>query len=161
MTKQKKTIDERFDEKFERRGDDECWNWVAGLDKDGYGCFQAPTTSRAHRYAYERAYGPIPKGDGFHGTCICHRCDNPRCVNPRHLFAGTMADNMRDMKEKGRLKPGTENLTGRGAPKKLTAEIALAIRCSPLSQKKLGALYGVDRTLIYQIKKGKIWAHAK
>lgn len=89
-------------------GRDSCWNWTgAKLGRDGYGGFsvarrlarghQAPRY--AHRVAYELTHGPIPAG-----LCVLHRCDNPKCVNPSHLFLGTQADNLRDASVKGRLR---------------------------------------------------------
>lgn len=76
-----------------------CWNWRAPLDREGYGCITvAKKKQRAHRVSYEVYRGEIPAG-----LLICHRCDNRRCVNPGHFFLGTIADNNKDMTEKGRL----------------------------------------------------------
>lgn len=81
----------------------DCWLWTAGLDKDGYGKFaiglggHAQIHTRAHRFAYEVFVGTIP--DGY---VVCHRCDNPPCVRPDHLFAGTSLDNNDDKVAKGR-----------------------------------------------------------
>lgn len=80
-----------------------CWNWNGTLHKDGYGVFYTPTRSGdkktllAHRFAWELVNGNIPAG-----LCICHKCDNPRCVNTNHLFVGTQLDNIADMVAKGR-----------------------------------------------------------
>ena len=74
----------------------DCWNWT-GATANGYGVLNFGGQVRAHRLAYETFVGPIPDG-----LLVCHRCDNPRCVNPGHLFVGTNSDNTRDMVSKGR-----------------------------------------------------------
>ena len=74
-----------------------CWEWIGNKDKDGYGRLSLNKIIRAHRYSWELYFGKIP-GD----LIICHRCDNPPCVNPDHLFIGTHLDNARDREKKGR-----------------------------------------------------------
>jgi hypothetical protein len=80
-----------------------CWEWQRALNKTGYGVAPHQRGKRggrlAHRVVYERLVGPIPVG-----MCLCHKCDNPRCVNPSHMFIGTHADNMRDAANKGRIR---------------------------------------------------------
>jgi HNH endonuclease len=92
----------RFDESFPRLSDDECWPWMKSLNSDGYGHFYMGSDARislekAHRASWMFHVGEIPCG-----AQVLHRCDNPRCVNPAHLFLGTHVDNMRDMAAKKR-----------------------------------------------------------
>lgn len=96
------SMDDRWAEKVDQRGSDECWPWLASHDADGYGRFQEPTPTgqrhiRAHRWTYERWVGPIPDG-----SVVMHTCDNPPCVNPAHLRLGTPRDNNADKVAKGR-----------------------------------------------------------
>lgn len=80
-----------------------CWEWKRALDKMGYGLIHVgPVMEKASRYSWRIHFGEIPPGEGYHGTCVCHHCDNPACVNPSHLFLGSMQDNIDDMMAKGR-----------------------------------------------------------
>ena len=80
---------------------DGCWNWTAALSTKGYGKFKVVkrTQIHAHRWIWEYYNGPISDG-----LFVCHHCDNPKCVNPDHLFLGTHLDNMEDAFKKGRIK---------------------------------------------------------
>jgi hypothetical protein len=79
-----------------------CWEWQAGKDKQGYGRFAIrPRNMAAHRASWLIHKGALPSG-----LQVLHRCDNPSCVNPEHLFLGTPTDNMRDCAAKGRIVPG-------------------------------------------------------
>lgn len=124
----------RFWSKVDRRGDDECWPWTGGAHPRGYGRFtlQHPRTVAAHRFAWEIANGrEFPRG--LNG---CHRCDNPPCVNPAHIWPGTQAENLADMYAKGRRGrttplpappgPRSKPFCGRGHP--MTPENARASR---------------------------------
>lgn len=81
-----------------------CWLWTGAILKvSGYGAFAVKGKRvAAHRFAWELYHGKIPKRKDYHGWTVCHRCDNPACVRPSHLFLGSHKDNMRDMIRKGR-----------------------------------------------------------
>ena len=130
----------------------DCWQWAACKEKDGYGHFgRDGKMRRAHRLSWQFTYGDIPEG-----MCVLHRCDNPGCVNPSHLFLGTHADNMHDAAQKGRLAHGEEN--GRH---KLTGEDVLEIRellaKGALTQQNIADEFGVSQAHVSYIKHGKTW----
>lgn len=87
-------------------GSDGCWVWIGNRRPDGYGLFYLfGKQLRAHRVSWEMHNGPIPEG-----VFVCHRCDNPSCVRPSHLFLGTIQDNNADRVQKGR--PGSKGVFG-------------------------------------------------
>ena len=91
-----KSIAERFFGKVHKT--DGCWLWIARCDKAGYGRFTMNGREEsAHRSVWKLKHGDIPEG-----TCVLHRCDNPPCVRPDHLFLGTQKDNMEDCSNKNR-----------------------------------------------------------
>ena len=99
-----KSLAERFHEKFIVNEENGCWEWQASRNKKGYGTIgdgngRKGRTILSHRVSYEMFIGPIPSG-----IFVMHKCDNPRCVNPYHLKAGTAQDNSTDMTYKGRQK---------------------------------------------------------
>lgn len=142
-------VEERFWAKVVKT--DSCWIWTAGKTVGGYGSFRIRhprTKTLAHRIAYELTYGSIPDG-----LFVCHRCDNPPCVRPDHLFLGSSAENTADAKTKGRI-------TGRPRGTTLSAEAARAIRRAHTlghSQARLARAYGVDRLTIRNVLIGKTW----
>lgn len=95
-----KPMEQRFREKYVIDNSTECWNWQGALVGIGYGHLNGERGSKsqvAHRYSYELHVGKIPDG-----MIVCHKCDNPSCVNPEHLYVADHATNMREMKAKGR-----------------------------------------------------------
>jgi HNH endonuclease len=94
----KKTTEERFNEKYIVNKLSGCWEWQAHCDKDGYGVFWFNNYPiQAHRFSFIWFIGDIEST-----MKTCHKCDNPCCVNPFHLFKGTNKDNMNDAQSKGR-----------------------------------------------------------
>lgn len=135
-----------------------CWLWRGTVKAHGYGVIRIDNTYwRAHRLSWTLFNGAIPDG-----KAVCHRCDNPRCVNPEHLFLGTQADNMRDMQSKGRkasanVNPAKGEAHGRA---KLTAAQVSDIRHANehgATQSQLAAIYGVTQSTISAIIRGVNW----
>lgn len=125
----------------------DCINFSGCKDTGGYGLKRVGSKLyKAHRVAWITAYGVIPEG-----LFVCHKCDNPACVNVDHLFLGNNSDNMKDMYSKGR--GNTKDIIA----KKLTSKIAEEIRCSVGLYKDIAAKYGVDRTMVGKIKSGVCW----
>lgn len=149
------TLAESIQIKFKIDPQTDCWNWTASKNNKGYGRLRFRNKEQlAHRASYEVHIGPIPKG-----LCVCHRCDNPACINPGHLFVGTSAENSADMVDKGRT--STPNLRGSShGNAKLTEADIVAIRAAKgLTLRQLGEIYGVSGANISYIRRGEAWAH--
>lgn len=158
------SLEQRFWSKVDKTSSPTgCWLWTGYRNPKGYGRF-GPTKkidAYSHRVSYEMHKGPIPAG-----LLVCHRCDNPPCVNPKHLFTGTMQDNVDDMMSKGRhifQKFPEKHPRGENAgPSKLTAEKVQAIHQlldQGDSQQKIAVKFGVSQGLISHIKLGHSWKH--
>lgn len=163
-----------------------CWIYTGrGRNGSGYGLFGAQGRMLlVHRLSFRLVVGEIPKGEGYHGTCVLHRCDNPICVNPEHFRLGTQQDNEDDKHLKGRAPKG-DNHWSRLHPEKaargdrngahtrpervnrgedvgnskLTADQVREIRSSTGSHASTGRRYGVTGELVSLIRKRKVWKH--
>lgn len=143
----------RFMSSFIKTNKNSCWNWTGTKDTDGYGIFYLNGTNvRAHRYSYIKAFGLI-----VNNNVICHKCDNPSCVNPHHLFQGQPIDNVRDMIRKGR----DEFIGSRNHNAKLTEKDIPKIRKSSKSYNELAISYNVSDKTIGNIKRLETWRHVK
>ena len=160
-----KPLADRFAKFVDVRGEDECWLWMGARHDFGYGKIGAgPGTNvplSAHRVAWELASGrSVP--DGMY---VCHRCDNPPCVNPAHLFIGTPADNARDAARKGRTRnhggfPGAANPSAKLQPDQVEA-IRAAYRRREGSQEAIGRRFGIGQSQVSVIVRGIGWAEGR
>lgn len=142
---------ERFMAKVEPELNSGCWLWAGGLTSDGYGVAQHRKKSLlAHRVSYELFNGSAPSR-----ALVCHRCDIRSCVNPVHLFVGTQADNMADMRLKGRAsrKHGSQN--GRAVLNEVAArEVSDLLKTGAFSAREIARSYGVSDSTVSRIKHG-------
>jgi hypothetical protein len=152
-----KTAEERFWAKVDKSGPlilkTRCWVWTAYKCNRGYGQFKNHgKMEKAHRCAYAFKNGTL-----FQELCVCHKCDNPSCVNPEHLFLGTKLDNKLDCIRKGRLSP----TRGESHPNvKLTVREVLDIRSRPSYfgiNTHLAKEFGVKKSAISKIRTGRTW----
>lgn len=131
-----------------------CWEWTAYKNANGYGCIGVDRKScLSHRVAYAIFVGDIPNG-----VCVLHKCDNPGCVNPDHLFLGSRIDNIFDMIGKKRDRHlfgeqhGRSKLTGSDVVK-----IRKLLKSGFVSQEKIAKMFGITQCVISDINLGRIW----
>lgn len=176
----------RFWSKVDKNGgEDACWEWLAGKNKSGYGKFSTVDKHwRAHRAAWIIASKEIPSDNLY----VCHKCDNPGCVNPAHLFLGLPKDNAADMAAKGRSLSGDRN-PSRTRPERLRRGDNHPVRLNPslvkrgsdssnthlteadvieikrlwhnsrITSRQLAEKYSIGKTSVLRIIHGKTWAH--
>lgn len=130
---------------------DSCWMWTAAVSPKGYGIFHSDKKVPAHRYSYELYNGAIPSG-----LLVLHRCDNPPCVRPDHLFLGTNADNMADRNAKNRQSRGAKNCSSASLcedrVRQIRKEAARGVR-----HRDIALRFGVDTSQISRIANRKTW----
>lgn len=146
------SVIERFWSKVAVAGPDDCWLWTAGCNSQGYGYFWAGGQGHAaHRFSYELTFGPIPEG-----LLIRHKeCDNPPCVNPRHLMPGTTQQNKDDETDRMR------HLFGeRHHMTPLSERDVMAIRSEHVEGARpyeLASRYRISKQAVIKILKGESW----
>ncbi len=149
--------EERFWAKVERRRKNQCWLWLASLRGRGYGQFGGPLChgahGAAHRISWLIHFGPIPDG-----LFVLHHCDNPRCVNPSHLFLGTHQDNMADRDAKNRVAHGERHYRATTS----AAKVGMARRMfsAGSSIAEITAATSLSRRILKRVIEGKQWKRA-
>jgi hypothetical protein len=149
-----KPIADRFWPKVDKRGPNECWPWTGAARRkdEGYGAFWRDGRHQpASRIAYEITNGPIEPH-----LVICHRCDNPPCCNPAHLFVGERPDNDADRVAKGRQCKGESVGTA-----KLTAEQVRVIRAlrGVKTRKAIAPMFGITTAYVGELWRRESWKH--
>lgn len=131
-----------------------CWDWTGSVDAKGYGRLNVGNRPmQAHRTSWEAFRGPIPGGQH-----VLHRCDNPKCIRPEHLFLGDQASNMADKMAKKRHRYGVSRGTDHGCSK-LNEEQVREIRASTGPSRIIAELYGISGRQVRDIRTLKVWKH--
>lgn len=155
-----RSVADRFWDKVDKRGPDDCWPWLGARSRQGYGYLNTGgrkhlVTKKSHRIAWELRYGDIPTG--MH---VLHSCDLPECCNVAHLRLGTNADNVRDKMARGRLGPREGRANGHA---RLTENDVDLIRMTydtlPVSQSAIARAWGINHSHVRRIIFGKAWKH--
>lgn len=138
----------------------DCWIWTASKSKSGYGKTSYHENNKlksieTHRASWEIEYGLIPRG-----ICVLHRCDEPGCVNPKHLFLGTSLDNVRDRDLKNRQMKGEKNHLSKLTNKKVRIVRKMAERGN-FTHQKIADKFGVTQATISKVIKRDLWRHVE
>jgi hypothetical protein len=148
-----KTLRGRF-EQYTKKSEG-CWLWIGHRDPNGYGRLNVQGVPMlAHRLSWTLHNGDV--GDAY----VLHKCDNPQCVSPWHLFLGTQSDNCDDMWQKGRARPGRLIGAAHGMAK-LNDESAMRVRSDTRPLRIVASEYGISESTARDIRNGKTWKHIK
>lgn len=150
---------ERFNKKWVLDQKTGCWVWVAYCNNRREHDPRARMFWKGQNVSASRVSWYLFKGEDPGNSCVCHTCDNGMCVNPDHLWLGTIADNNRDKMEKGRFVPNNGIQNGNA---KLTPEDVKNIRrlyASGMTHQKIADLYNIDRSTSIHIVNKKTWKH--
>lgn len=137
-----------------------CWVWTGATVRRGYGSIlgngatEQRERQQSHRFSWELHHGPIPGR-----LCVLHRCDNPPCVNPTHLFLGTRRDNTEDMMRKGRHVTARGEASGMARLTERDARAIIAARAAGEAAPAIARRFGVNRRTVYRIAGGQRWPH--
>lgn len=153
------SLESRFWSKVDLHSDNECWEWQGAKSEEGYGNMALPGPGPdykhdgAHRVSWQIHNGPIPKG-----LCVLHKCDNASCVNPKHLFLGTKADNNADMRAKGRQARGAQTNST-----KLVDDDVIEIRRlreeDKLTLQRIADTFDIGLSTVGHIIRRETWTH--
>lgn len=148
---------DRFNAKVSPEAITGCWIWTGAVKELGYGVIGLGTreqgTAKAHRVSYELHKGPIPDG-----LSVLHDCDNPACVNPSHLYAGTLSQNMKDCVRRNRqFKP--DNNGEKSTTRRLSLEQVNIIRQKQKTGREYAKDFGVSKSTVFAIWRGVNWKH--
>lgn len=149
-----RTYIDRFWSRVNVSGENDCWEWTRGTTSDGYGVFHFGHSSiRSHRFSYQQHNGKITEHE-----CVLHSCDNPRCVNPKHLWIGTRAENNADKEAKKRGVHPVQSSGESNSNATLTAPEVIAAKVMArkgLPQARIAKLLGVSTATICLIVNGE------
>ena len=161
MTRRRAPLDQRF-WRYVQPASDGCWHWQGAVNEHGYGVIgragRGTGLVKAHRLSYEIATGLRLRRDQL----VCHHCDNPRCVNPAHLFVGTPRDNVIDMWRKGRgflppRLPGSRNPSAKLDERRIHEVFRL--RHQGLTTYEIADVFAMSKTAICAVLNRKTWRH--